>query len=260
MDFSTVTELSGDEVSNEQIARLAHRYYWAGEYCRERDVLEVACGPGQGLGYLASVAKTIRGGDITPALVAAARKHYGSRIAVDEMDAQNLPFEPNSLDVVILFEAIYYLPQAERFVDECVRVLRPGGYVLLATANKDLYDFNPSPFSHRYYGVADLNALFGSRGFECRFFGHLPADKVSLRQRILRPVKKFAVTFNLIPKTMGGKKLLKRLVFGRLQPMIAEVDAATAEYMPPQPLPADRPDSVFKVIYMAAKKPSSSTV
>ncbi|MCD6265910.1 MAG: BrnT family toxin [Deltaproteobacteria bacterium] len=28
---------------------------------------------------------------------------------------------------------------------DCVRVLRPGGKVLIATANKDLYDFNPSP-------------------------------------------------------------------------------------------------------------------
>jgi len=39
--------------------------------------------------------------------------------------------------VIILFEAIYYIPDAEKFVEECARVLRLGGKVLIATANKD---------------------------------------------------------------------------------------------------------------------------
>ena len=41
-DFTTVTEVAGEEVSGEQIERLAHRYYWAGEFCRGRDVLLVS--------------------------------------------------------------------------------------------------------------------------------------------------------------------------------------------------------------------------
>ena len=55
---------------------------------------------------------------------------------------------------------------AEKFVNECKRVLRHGGKVLVATANKDLYDFNPSPHSCKYYGVMELNELFARHGFE----------------------------------------------------------------------------------------------
>lgn len=254
LDFTTVTELAGDEVPIEQVERLAHRYYWAGEYCRGQDVLEVACGAGQGLGYLASLSNSVCAGDITPALVARARAHYGSRVKITEMDAQALPFPDHSLNVVILFEAIYYLPSAERFVDECRRVLRPGGRVLIVTANKDLYDFNPSPFSHRYYGVSELGEIFGENGFSCEFFGNMSVDTASWRQRILRPIKKLVVKLNLMPKTMAGKKLLKRLVFGRLVPMPAEIDQKTAPYTPPTPLGSGQPDCRFKAIYLVATK------
>lgn len=256
-DFTTVTELPGTEVTDEQVERLAHRYYWAGEYCRGRDVLEVGCGAGQGLGYLASVSRSLRAGDISPALVERARIHYRNRIEILELDAQALPFPECSLDVVMLFEAIYYLSSAERFVNECRRVLRPGGRVLIVTANKDLYDFNPSPFSHRYYGIRELDELFTDAGFECAFFGVTPVASVSIWQRILRPVKLLAVKLDLIPKSMEGKRFLKRLVFGKLHPMPPEIDPGIVSYFPPEPLPARLPDHRFKVIYMEATLTSS---
>jgi len=85
-----------------------------------------------------------------------------------------MPFGDKSEDMIILFEAIYYIPDAKKFVEEYARVLRPGGKVLIATANKDLYDFNPSPHSYIYYGVVELNDLFARHGFETEFFGDTP--------------------------------------------------------------------------------------
>lgn len=253
-DFSTVTELAGDEASREQVERLAHRYLWAGTHCRDRDVLEVACGHGQGLGYLASLARRLWAGDITSRFVQEAHRYYEERVALLELDAQSLPFPDASLDVVILFEAIYYLPEAERFAAECRRVLRPGGHVLIASANPDLWDFNPSPYSVRYFGVEALDRLFAAEGFECRFFGHLAAGAVPARQRMFRPLKKLASALGLIPRTMRGKKLLKRLVFGRLVRLPTEIDAGMARYAPPVPLQVGLADHRFKVIYLAARR------
>lgn len=51
--FLDVTELAGEEVSQEQVERLCHCYYWATTYCAGRDVLDVARGSGPGLRYLA---------------------------------------------------------------------------------------------------------------------------------------------------------------------------------------------------------------
>ncbi|WP_373155955.1 class I SAM-dependent methyltransferase, partial [Mycobacterium marinum] len=45
-------------------------------------------------------------------------------------DAENLPFEDESFDVVLNVEASHCYPHFSRFLAEVVRVLRPGGYLL----------------------------------------------------------------------------------------------------------------------------------
>lgn len=251
-DFLAVTELAGDEVSGEQVERICRRYYWAGQYCSGKEVLEVACGTGQGLGYLASLAKSVVAGDYSQPILDIAARHYGNRIELRRFDAQQIPFPDRSLDVVILFEALYYLSDANRFFSEARRVLRPGGKLLIATANKDLYDFTPSPHSFQYYGVPELAGALARHGFRTEFFGDTPVGAVSGRQRLLRPLKALASRFGLIPESMAAKKLLKRLVFGQLTRMPAEIDGKTAAQVAPAPIAAGRADTSHKVIFCAA--------
>lgn len=253
-DFVELTEIAGDLVTPEQVERIARRYYWAGEYCHGKDVLEVACGTGQGVGYLAQIARSVVAGDYSEAILAIARKHYGSRFEFRQFDAQEVPFPDRSFDVIIIFEALYYIPDAQRFFRECVRLLRPGGYLLIATANKDLYDFTPSPHSHRYFGLIELGEELGRLGFKTTFYGDTPIGTLSTRQRLLRPLKAFASRLGLIPKSMNAKKLLKRLVFGRLVPMPAEISGDTAIKIPPTGLPPAVPDRGHKVIFCAAMR------
>jgi len=252
-DFVEVTELSGEEVSSEQVHRACVRYGWALQYCAGKDVLEVACGSGPGLGVIAGVARSLVAGDISDAILQRARSHYGERIDLRVMDAQQLPFPDGSLDVIIMFEALYYIPSAERFVSECKRVLRTGGRLLISNANKDLSDFNPSPHSHVYHGVVELGDLLGAHGFSAQFLGDVPIAEVSVRQKILRPVKKLAVSLGLIPKSMAGKRLLKRLVFGNLTQFPAEI---SLDMLPGKleltELERTRPDTRHKVILCVA--------
>ena len=251
-DYAAVTECAGDDITQEQLERLCHRYYWASSHCDGRDVIEAACGTGPGLGYLLQRTKSLRAGDYTPGVLAIAQDHYNGRLDLRQFNAQDMPYEDQSADLVILFEAIYYLPDASKFVTECRRVLRPNGQVLIATANRDLYDFNPSPYTHTYYGVVELHQLFEEQGFDVECFGHLSVQEVSIRQRILRPIKGLVVKLGLMPKTMAGKKWLKRLAFGKMLQMPAEIPANMISYEPPTPLPATQPDRHHKVIYCAA--------
>ncbi len=213
----------------------------------------MACGTGQGLAFLKKYSKSICGGDCSANILRIAKEHYQNRIALAQYDAQDLPYRENTFDVIILFEAIYYLPFAEKFVSECRRVLRKHGTVLIATANKDLCDFNPSPHSYRYYGVLELEELFSKKGFSVTCFGNVPVDAGSLREQILRPMKKLAVRSSLMPKTANGKKLLKKLVFGSLVKMPAEIEEKMIPYHAPVKLSLGRPDQRHKVIYCAAR-------
>lgn len=252
-DFTDVTEMAGEEISQEQLFRLANRYYWAAKYARDRDVIEVACGTGPGLGYLKNIASSVQAGDFSPAMVAEVKAHYGDRVVCTQFDAQDLPFEDSSANVILIFEALYYIPSAEKFVAECKRVLRPGGVVLVANANSDLFDFNPSPHSFVYHGAKGLSDLFGQAGFSVELFGATPIAKVGLKQKILRPIKKLVISANLMPKTMSGKRFLKRLVFGTPVKMPAEITADMVEVETPVPLPVGKVSTDYKVIYCAAR-------
>jgi hypothetical protein len=83
-------------------------------------------------------------------------------------------------------------------------------------------------------------------------FGYLPTDEISFRQRVLRPIKRAVVGLGLMPRSMKGKQLLKRLVFGRPVVMPAEVSRGAEELAPMTPLDARVADTRHKVIYAVA--------
>ncbi len=74
-DYVSVTEIAGDEVSQEQVDRLCNRYYWAGCYCADKNVVEAACGSGQGLGYLTGIAGSLEAGDYSDEILSIVRRH-----------------------------------------------------------------------------------------------------------------------------------------------------------------------------------------
>lgn len=252
-NYYDVTEMAGTKVSKEQVERMCTRYYWAKKYCTNKDVLEVACGSGQGLGYLQKFSKSIEGGDYSHEILKTPIRYYGNRISIKQFDAHKLPYDDNSKDVIIIFEAIYYLKSFVTFINECKRVLRKDGVVLISTANKDLYDFNPSPYTFKYYGVLELQQIFERNNFVSKFFGDVSTKNISLRQKLLRPVKKIAVKFNFVPKSMVGKKILKNLVFGKLVDLPFEIQENMIKYNLPSRISSKKTDREFKVIFCEAK-------
>jgi SAM-dependent methyltransferase len=247
--FRDITERSGEPATRGQIEDMVHRYEWASVRCQGRRVLEVACGTGQGLGILAARAASVVGCDLDPDNVAEATRTYGERITVRLANALSLPVGDGEFDAVVLFEALYYLPDARTFLAECRRVLRPSGIVLVSTTNPDLFDFSPSPLSERYYGAADLSALLESFGFCVTLFGYGRSEGLPLRQRVLRPVKVLARTMGLLPRTMRGKALVRRLLFGRLPVMPRELPSRAVSAEEPDVIPAGAPDRVHRFLY-----------
>jgi ubiquinone/menaquinone biosynthesis C-methylase UbiE len=253
--FTTVTELPGQKASQEQFDRLYQRYHFAVQFSKDKEVLEVACGSGVGLGYLASVAKKVVGGDLDENIVKIALGHYKGRdkIEIKILDAENLPFEDKSFDVIILFEAIYYLPHPEKFLDEASRILKENGILIISTANKEWRGFNPSPFSTRYYSASELYDVLSQRFLKVDILGGFPASEKGSKNRIISLIRKAAVTLHLIPKTMKGKEKLKRIFLGKLKTLPKEIKEKDAEYLPPILISSLAPDLQYQVIFAVAK-------
>lgn len=248
-DFSSVTETDEAGLTPHAFAMNYHRYRLAADFCRDGDVLEVACGNGQGLGMIARTARSVVGGDFTETLVRKARTHYQDRLPILRFDGQTMPFRDRSFDFVILFEAIYYLPQPEQFLSECRRVLRPGGTLLVSTINREWQDFNPSPLSRRYFSARELFDLLAGQGFQTKLFGAFPVEARTKRDSVVSLVKRVAVKLHLVPGSMKGKQLLKKLFYGKLVSLPSELQDGMAEFVTPDEIEADGRNDKYRVLY-----------
>jgi SAM-dependent methyltransferase len=102
----------------------------------EDDLLDVACGSGEFLAVHASAARCVAGIDHSAAKVALARDRLADRIAsgtaeVVRGDAAALPWEQGSFSAVTCNDAFPFFPAPERVLGEILRVLRPGGRMLM---------------------------------------------------------------------------------------------------------------------------------
>ena len=252
--YLTVTELPGKNASKDQLGRLYHRYHFASTYCPGKNVLEVACGAGMGLGYLAKVSKRVVGCDIDAQILKYAHATYRNRkhIEITKADAQQLPFKKNTFDVIILYEAIYYLPEPKKFLSEAKRTLRDKGVLIVCTVNKEWIDFNPSPFTNKYFSSSELFESLSKDFSKVEIYGAFLTTPNSLKDKTTSFIKRVAVSFHLMPKTMKGKELLKRIFFGKLSPLPKEIEAGVAEYSDPEPISHDCPNPQYKVLYGVA--------
>jgi SAM-dependent methyltransferase len=254
-DFSSVTELPGSRATSEQLTMIQTRYATAAALADGRRVLEVAAGPGRGLGLLKRKAARVVGGDYTFSLVKQARAHYGPRIPVLQFDAQAMPFRNGSFDLVIFFEAIYYVPDAERAIAEARRVLSPGGVLLICSANREWEGFSASPYSTRYFTASELGALLARHGFETELNAAFPAKPEGGGSGAVATIRKIAVALHLIPRTLAGRERLKRLFYGPLQPLAAELSDGQIRTAPLVPIKSGEPVPHFKVLYATGRVP-----
>ena len=141
---------------------------------RVGSVLDLGCADGYVTWYLRNRAWTIVGFDLDVTGVRAAKAKVGGAHFVAG-SAEALPFAPASFDAVLMLDVLEHVGDDRRSIDEIVRVLRPGGYLILSTPHKGLFGFlDPENFflkgkdgrplpRHRHYSVTDYKDLFADR-------------------------------------------------------------------------------------------------
>ena len=95
-------------------------------------VLDVAAGTGNASIPAAQTGAQVTASDLTPELFDAGRKRaqaVGVELDWVQADAENLPFEDESFDVVMSSIGAMFAPMHQQVADEMVRVCRPGGTI-----------------------------------------------------------------------------------------------------------------------------------
>ena len=97
-----------------------------------KKVLDVAAGTGNASLPAAAAGAEVTASDLTPELLEAGRTRaegQGLTLEWAVADAENLPFEDESYDVVMSSIGAMFAPQHQKVADELVRVCRPGGTI-----------------------------------------------------------------------------------------------------------------------------------
>jgi SAM-dependent methyltransferase len=95
-------------------------------------VLDVAAGTGNASLPAAQAGADVTASDLTPELLEAGRRRAdaaGLTLAWVEADAEHLPFDDASFDVVISSIGAMFAPHHQQTADELMRVCRPGGTI-----------------------------------------------------------------------------------------------------------------------------------
>lgn len=132
-------------------------------------VLDAGCGAGRMSRYLADRGCLVEGVDLSPGMVAMARRDHAD-LVFTVGSLTDLPYTESQFAGVMLWYSIIHTPPAgqERIFSEATRVLRPGGHLLVGFQCGE--------------GTRDVSAAYRRFGHEIQLERHLyTADQVAAR-------------------------------------------------------------------------------
>lgn len=226
-------EMPGVRVTPENLKIIANRYYFAGEFIHG-DVLEVGCGAGIGIDYLANRSHSYIAGDVSTDNL---RLCHGDIL---RMNAECLPFRKESFNSVVALAVTNYLDMVA-FIREVRRVLKVGGILIFTTPNPNQPNFVPSPMSKAYYSAEELESI--SPEFEHRFWGAWPIESSVRKTSHIASISKAIRTLPLgikMADTLGNKLLGMKT--------LSVIDETTCEYVSPIQATVETVER-FRVIY-----------
>lgn len=119
-----------------------NRYLAAKSVCKDKKVLDLACGEGYGSFLLSEWgAKEVIGVDISKESINNANKNFKKdNIKFLVSDAEKLStLEDKSFDLIVSFETIEHLKNPDLFLKEIKRLIKPNGIIIMSCPNDYFY-------------------------------------------------------------------------------------------------------------------------
>jgi SAM-dependent methyltransferase len=122
------------------------------------DVADIGCGDGYLTLEAARWARTVIGVDHSDTVLERAKdlaaRRQVSNVQWKKGDLARLPLRDNSVDVALLSQALHHASDPERAIAEAVRILRPGGSVLILDLREHEQQWVRTRFGDRHLGFS----------------------------------------------------------------------------------------------------------
>lgn len=153
------------------------RYQFAGNFVKDKTVLDIACGVGYGSKLLARMgAKKVEGVDLTAKIIKYAKLNYhhpNCQFRVGDITKIKLN---KKFDVIVCFETIEHVYDDYKAIKNLYNHLKKGGQLLISSPNrpvtspsaKNLTDKPNNKFHVREYTIDELKKLLKKAGFKIK--------------------------------------------------------------------------------------------
>ena len=161
--MSSHERASHDEVNNVTYQRCQFAYEFVLPYISEKKVLDLGCGLAYGTALMAGHANEITGVDYDETTIENNKSNYSniSNLTFIRSSVPPLPFAENSFDVVTMFQFIEHLRDRKKLLEECKRVLKQNGMLILTTPNA-IKSFARNPFHVHEYTFDEMKNELGN--------------------------------------------------------------------------------------------------
>ncbi|MGK3982629.1 metalloregulator ArsR/SmtB family transcription factor [Sorangium sp. So ce136] len=130
------------------------------------DVLDVGSGDGAAAASLAPYCRSLTCVDSSSRMVESAKERFSTRphVRAQVADVHELPFRDASFDSVLVFHTLTYAEHPPKVLEECARVLRPGGRVVILSLDAHQQREVTAPYGERHPGFSpsDIRAMLTS--------------------------------------------------------------------------------------------------
>jgi SAM-dependent methyltransferase len=156
-------------------------------------VLDVGCGPGHVTAHLAALGLDARGVDLSPRMVAHARRRYPD-LSFDVCSATGLDLEPASLGGVLGWWSLFNLPRdvLPAVLEAFAAALVPGGQAIVGThvgdgeaVRREAYGGVPVEWTTHYWRPEQLEELLVAAGLEVVVELRFPPQPPSMRPQVI---------------------------------------------------------------------------